>query len=254
MLQCCASTTEHDSHPLQQLLYETMINKIIPTVAAANKQKWTEAAKQWRLPFWDWAIPQSDTKKFGFPNIVLEANVTILDQSSTNGATKTVVNPLNKFTNTVNGTKVRMGDKVTMKQFAIDYVVSDSNGSAQVRYPIPQFSMILAQECQTGDAYATSRYGIITNDSTKAWVNGVVNDQYVQEALEDLTLVSDKGQDTGRKITEATLRLFLYGYTSYDAFATTAVSGNVGPLDVLSLEGVHNHIHVRSLCLSQDTS
>jgi len=136
---CCnalRSTTEHaDSYPLQQLLYETMINKIIPTVAAADKQKWTDAAKQWRLPFWDWAIPQSDTKKFGFPNIILGANVTILDQTSTNGATKTVVNPLNKFTNTVDGTKVPMGDTATMKQFAIDYKVKDSNGSAQVRYP-----------------------------------------------------------------------------------------------------------------------
>ena len=85
-------------------------------------------------------------------------------------------------------------------------------------------------------------------------MSGIVNDQYVQEALEDLTLLSDKNYDTGRKITEATLRLFLYRYTSYDAFATTAVSGSVGPLDVLSLEGVHNHIHVRCLFLSQDTS
>lgn len=87
-----------------------------------EKSQWEKAAKTWRLPFWDWAVPQADTDDYGVPGLVNQPEVDILKPGS-QGGTESFTNPLYKFTNkiTVDGklTEVPMGDE-KMKDFALN--------------------------------------------------------------------------------------------------------------------------------------
>jgi tyrosinase len=76
------------------------------------RQEWTSAAGKWRLPFWDWALPQADTGDFGVPGLVLASEVNIYKLGKREE--EPVLNPLHKFTNKLKEggilKKVPMGD------------------------------------------------------------------------------------------------------------------------------------------------
>lgn len=107
-----------------------MVDKLIPSIKdAAAKPAWASAAQRWRLPFWDWAIPQSDTGEFGVPGIVDSQKLKIRELG---GETiETVENPLYKYINKVNGKEVSMDDP-TMQAQRLKY-----NQSKQVSNLIP---------------------------------------------------------------------------------------------------------------------
>lgn len=92
-----------------------MVHELIPDIKdAAAKKAWASAAQRWRLPFWDWAIPQSDTAEFGVPGIVEGQNVDIRELGGE--AIETVENPLYKYINKVDGKKVSMNDPTMQGQ------------------------------------------------------------------------------------------------------------------------------------------
>lgn len=96
-----------------------MIEELIPSIAdAAVKKDWEKAAQRWRLPFWDWALPQSDTGKFGVPQIVALEQLDVLKLGDKKK--ESLKNPLYKFTNKINGTDVSMND-AKMKPYQLQY-------------------------------------------------------------------------------------------------------------------------------------
>lgn len=104
-----------------------MINEILPQIKdVSQRSSWEQAAKQWRLPFWDWAIPQADTKALGLPRIASQEQFSILKLDGT--GTEAIVNPMQKYTNRVtdNGQlkEVPMGDS-KMGAYQITYNVHD---------------------------------------------------------------------------------------------------------------------------------
>ena len=101
-----------DNECLQQALWENM-NSIIDNwkISDSNEEgKWRKAANQWRLPYWDWAIPQPYINNFGVPKVCTYEEVTI---SMPYGKTRTITNPLKQFSNPkkdAGGLPVPMGD------------------------------------------------------------------------------------------------------------------------------------------------
>lgn len=40
---------------IQQVVYDIMVNEVIPQFPEDRQAAWREHAESWRLPFWDWA-------------------------------------------------------------------------------------------------------------------------------------------------------------------------------------------------------
>ncbi|KAF7156278.1 hypothetical protein CNMCM5623_009671 [Aspergillus felis] len=118
----------------EQCLYNVMKNDIIPTIPGSDsvKEAWKQAAEMWRLPYWDWAIPQVDygagKEKLGVPKLVDDSEVWILKLGEKEK--EPVPNPLYKFTNKLNGEEVNAGDKKKMGEFALDNMRSCSTYDA----------------------------------------------------------------------------------------------------------------------------
>ncbi|KAL4916116.1 hypothetical protein BDW62DRAFT_212143 [Aspergillus aurantiobrunneus] len=206
----------------EQVLYNIMVDELIPNIAdAAAKTYWASAAQRWRLPFWDWAIPQSDTGKFGVPQIIELEELSILKLGGR--ARESVKNPLYKYTNKVNGKGVSMDDPKMGKQ-RLKY--SDS----------PQYNKCIG----------TSRYA---NPDEDSWVPGYMDNDKVRDALEH-----PKGTnwETGVSIAENVYRILTDGYfNTYKPFSSTHYCDyrekvnkeKLKPSEYLSLEMIHNNIH-----------
>ena len=94
------------------------MKEVVSPISDNNlKTHWTTAAKTWRLPYWDWALPQLDTQKFGVPGVFNEPTIQITQPDKT---TLSMPNPLYVFQNTVKGELTPMGDE-SMKPYNIDF-------------------------------------------------------------------------------------------------------------------------------------
>jgi len=104
-----------------------MVNELLPQIKdETQRASWKAAADRWRLPFWDWAIPQEDTKKVGLPNILAQDRFEILELG---GSTKiSFANPMFKYTHRmhIDGklTPTSMGDN-RMGDLKVTYNVID---------------------------------------------------------------------------------------------------------------------------------
>jgi tyrosinase len=65
--------------------------------AGSQRTAWEDAAKQWRLPYWDWAVKQRYIGDYGLPEIFTKERVPILNFDRT--TTTNIINPLWKFSN-----------------------------------------------------------------------------------------------------------------------------------------------------------
>lgn len=103
----------------QQVLYERMIeliegwsnNRIIDQ---NEKNTWSDAASQFRLPYWDWARKQVSTGTYGIPQLCILDKVDIVKPGA-KGVTEPFDNPLTGFTNPKkngSGQNVPMGDQL----------------------------------------------------------------------------------------------------------------------------------------------
>lgn len=75
-----------------------------------EEPQWTYAATQFRLPYWDWARPDADTKQFGIPAICCLPTIKVVLPG---GETTDYPNPLGIFQNPTtdsSGKPVPMGD------------------------------------------------------------------------------------------------------------------------------------------------
>ncbi|KAG8405442.1 hypothetical protein J3458_022097 [Metarhizium acridum] len=206
----------------EQVLYNIMVKELIPSITDASvKADWEKAAQHWRLPFWDWAIPQSDTGKFGVPGIVALEQLDVLKLGGKDK--ERVKNPLYKFTNKINGEEVSMND-ARMKPYQLNY------------------------EAYTGiynKSIGTSRYG---DPSRTDWIQGFVDNSKVEEALKN---PKAEHWEEGVSIAQNVYRILTDVYfKSYETFASTYLSAQLEErerlkaTEYLSLEMIHNNIHV----------
>ena len=87
---------------------------------APEKTMWEDAAKQWRLPYWDWAAKQAYINDYGLPEIFTKETVDVLDFDPTVTTRATVPNPLWKFSNPGG---IAMGATAMGKYALIDFPV-----------------------------------------------------------------------------------------------------------------------------------
>jgi tyrosinase len=74
---------------------ETIINDKVPE---SHKQEWRNAARQWRLPYWDFAKPSipHPTGRLSLPTLCKKATVVILDPKNPGSSIKRP-NPVYKY-------------------------------------------------------------------------------------------------------------------------------------------------------------
>ena len=121
--------TNHRSHHLtpQKRLWEIMIQYINDSVPGDQQAIWTAEANSWRLPYWDWAIPQPYIANFGVPEIFTWEKITIIEPGAQGQPSLQVevANPLWKFSNPLRNDK---GDLVAMGDPAMgDNAVKDAD-------------------------------------------------------------------------------------------------------------------------------
>ncbi|KAL4862058.1 common central domain of tyrosinase-domain-containing protein [Aspergillus spectabilis] len=120
-------------------------------ISPDRQAPWKDAAREWRLPYWDWALKQPYINDLGVPRIFTEDRVDILDFADNSPATmENIENPLARFSNP---TGVAMGD------FALT-------------------------EEPWSKAITTSRHGIDPTDTTASWAGGVNNWKKANEAMQ----------------------------------------------------------------------
>ncbi|KAL2827352.1 hypothetical protein BDW59DRAFT_171376 [Aspergillus cavernicola] len=170
----------------EQVIYSIMVEELIPSIPdEAAKKGWKNAAQRWRLPFWDWAVPQSDTGEYGVPQIVELEQVEVVKLGRNDK--EPVQNPLYKFTNKVNGEEVSVDDP--------------RMGAQRLRYT-DNFNKCIG----------TSRYGDPDMDS---WVHGSLDNAKVKDALEH---PKGKHWETGVSIADNVYRILTTDYfKSYEA-------------------------------------
>ncbi|KAK1514600.1 uncharacterized protein CCOS01_13881 [Colletotrichum costaricense] len=219
----------------EQLLSGIMTDKILPNIADKTVQDiWALEITRWRLPYWDWAMPQTYLGTCGVPEIVSLQEIEIV---SPNGIAKQKVqNPLYMFTTGVisalKGIPTAMDDETAF-------------GIWRIR----------GKQSKPFDACSgTSRYGI-TNKHTPTTQEalGIENNASVAEALQtpDWNSMEEHKLDpnmTG-SLQDQVHRLLTAGYfPDYATFATTEYgSPKLSPPPAtgwLSLEFLHNCIHV----------
>jgi tyrosinase len=205
-----------------------MKDEIIPDIQNNNaaKKEWTQAMEKWRLPYWDWAIPQVDygkgQEKLGVPKIVDDSKVWILKLGGHDK--EEIPNPLYKFSNKINSQDVRVGDETKMKGFVMNWNNNKYN-----------------------NWIGTSRYG---DPTQKTWEQGVENNAKVTEAFGK----HDWKQQGAKSIAHEVFRILTENYfQSYGTFSSTRYYNQIQPKpkEWSSLEQIHNKIHVRSLCVGR---
>ncbi|KAL2678554.1 hypothetical protein Neosp_009302 [[Neocosmospora] mangrovei] len=214
----------------EQRLWEIMNSEIVPQVTGSQKAKWQEAANSWRLPYWDWAADPS------VPAVVRGDNVSIVEFDGQ--TTISTPNPLYQFSTGAISTfqKTRsaplFNDRSSLGQWTIfnDPPMAYTSGTSR-----------------WGLSNSLNNQDVLTPQQTA----GIQNNDLVDKALQDpnwsVIKVGPK-QDipTGfnGSILDQVSRLFVpSNFDNYAEFATTAHSGNE-PNGWLSLEMIHNYIHV----------
>lgn len=85
----------------QQVLYEIMLEEVIPKLPESYRDKWIGAANTWRLPYWDWAQKKTrdgkDKPIYDVPLIAKGPRVEVVDLA-TPATTTYIDNPMFKFT------------------------------------------------------------------------------------------------------------------------------------------------------------
>lgn len=203
---------------------------------------WKLAAKRWRLPYWDWVTEPS------LPELARNEKITIIDswQEDSRPQMKDVMNPMYRF---------RMpGDRPMGDRSYGDYRI-DGTGDEPVRIMITtpkghKLNNRANSDAQWDLCIGTSRHGISYYDEKRRWVQGHSDAERIKISLKDSLQLPG---DPPGKITlkDSVFRLLTHPYsTVYEHFASTRhkpTEGDPNAKGYLSLELIHNNVHVRLL-------
>ncbi|KAI4209158.1 MAG: hypothetical protein LQ351_007874 [Letrouitia transgressa] len=209
----------------EQILYDNMVDFIKGlNVSEGEKELWSTAASQFRLPYWDWARKQPYTQDYGIPQICTQPTWPVI-QPGTNGKTILIENPLTGFSNPKRNSqnqRVPMGDKL----MGANAIKDDGT--------LPWSQCI-----------GTSRYGIVADVPPSIWVNGVNNWQYSNAAIANPPWYDGHPPPLqSSTFSDAVSRMFTPNYfDSWEAFSSTAHNNPRRNTNYMSLEYIHNIIH-----------
>ncbi|KAG8427602.1 hypothetical protein J3459_006527 [Metarhizium acridum] len=214
----------------EQVVYEAMIDFIKTTdkVPNAVKAKWTAEAKQWRLPYWDFArfaIHQGkvlDELRLPILATIPEVRViTMIDPKTGQNSLKNIPNPMYCFK-----TATPMGELTGECKIASE---SMENGGS-----LPW------DKCAS-----TTKYGLLDGFHADVWVDGGQNWLRSNLALNEHPWYQDmKEWDSVPTLQDMTFRLLTCDLNSWGSFSSTRFYDKESqPKDWLSLEAVHNNIH-----------
>ena len=120
----------------QQSIHKYMlvvINEKLKFSSDEEKKAWTDEAFQWRLPYWDWALPENEGK---VPDLFMPPSVNIRVPKAADGSQpdpENLPNPLYRFQLKVNGVPKNMGD--LPQPYTVDNVVV-GQGKDQLVLPV----------------------------------------------------------------------------------------------------------------------
>ncbi|KAL6912417.1 hypothetical protein FSST1_010177 [Fusarium sambucinum] len=214
----------------EQRLWEIMDSEIVPQVTGSQKAQWQEAANSWRLPYWDWAADPS------VPAVVRGESVSIVEFDGK--TTTTTPNPLYQFSTGAISTFQKTGSTPLF-----------NNRSSLGQWTIfngPPMAYT-SSTSRWGLSNSLDNQDVLTTEQTA----GIQNNDLVDKALQEpnwsvIEVGPDQNIPTGfnGSILDQVSRLFVpSNFDNYAQFATTAHSGNE-PNGWLSLEMIHNYIHV----------
>lgn len=213
-------------HRPYMLLFEQRIYEIMQEVIdelsfphTGEKDQWMKERSQWRLPYFDWALPG-----LTFPEIFENKNISVQAPKRADGtSTATLIkeNPLYRYQLIVGGKLLAMGDPSLGKNKIGDNAFKWSQCSG------------------------TSRWGI-TSETTD--FSGITNvDMLRSKVQQQIQLHNGKTSISSHSIGDLVYRLLSPEYAStYRDFASTISSNQKPPMNwqgYLSLEMIHNNLH-----------
>ncbi|ODM17575.1 hypothetical protein SI65_07250 [Aspergillus cristatus] len=226
---------------LEQVLYEAMNEFIDKNVPDQWKTEWQNEAKQWRLPYWDFArfankpeveVPEGAVGELRLPILLVKPNIEIhsASKNKTTVETKTVANPFYKYT----APKVMGKLDDPYKIQTETRTKTDQNGKS-TSWTIPWDKCI-----------STTKYGLLEGYHVDIWADGGQNWLRSNLALNEHAWNPQpaKPQQTVQFMTWKLLQQN-GGPTSWTAFSSTRYcrSHDEKPEYWLSLEMIHNNIH-----------
>ncbi|PYH91598.1 Di-copper centre-containing protein [Aspergillus ellipticus CBS 707.79] len=195
-----------------------------------DERAWEDAAKTWRLPYWDWADPKIDPMNI-IPQLVRDPQVSVLKPGSITEEETIDPNPLHMYGQLV---KVAMSDE-RMGKYKLDLVHQEGD---------------ITRKDIFNNCIGTSRHGQPMD--TDPWTNGVQDDTDVGQTFKENSYIPT-APDIFKDATVSTslYRLFLAESMSYESFSSTLnydeeSEDEKDPNDYMSLEIIHNNIHFRT--------
>ena len=111
---------------------------------STEKQSWLDAASQWRLPYWDWALPAPAGH---VPALFAMESINIREPLSAvgvNSTTLAVTNPLARYQLQTGSPKVPTAMGTLPPPYTVpDVVIKDEQGKEKLRLPV-------CGDCQCG--------------------------------------------------------------------------------------------------------
>lgn len=200
-----------------------------PAIPEGSKNDWEKEAKQWRLPYWDFARFTAengvDTKKLQLPALATlpMVAVKVYDANSATFTVKEKPNPLYKF----------QTDKVM--------------GELEAPYPIKTKGEPYNDDNLPFDkCRATTKYGLQAGCDVTHWADGGQNWQKSNQALNEHAWYQNKGDwDSVPTLQDMTYRLLIQPGKSWGVFSSSRYyDGDEDPQNWMNIESIHNNVHV----------
>ncbi|KAF7341393.1 Di-copper centre-containing protein [Mycena venus] len=198
-----------------QRVYEIMVNNVIPTFDISQQALLKAEARKWRLPYWDWAAKKKrgDKEVYDAALILKDRNVTVF----TSTGETSILNPMWNFS--TSGPMENLGIK-------------------PIQYRKNPDKFIDFQLCT-----ATSK--VPPSPDAQEWIGGVQNIDAVAKNIQDAKCKWKQEGEGNYTLGAAVYRLLSLDYiTSYRQFASARYEPAQNPRDALSLEGIHNNMHM----------
>ncbi|CAG7929405.1 unnamed protein product [Penicillium olsonii] len=196
----------------EHVLYDIMVNDIIPQFPEDRQDGWREQAESWRLPFWDWA------RNGRVPDLAKYPTTTV---PKPEGGTVRIDNPLFQF---------RMPTDQPMRSEGVGTENTWQDDAEQEDYK------------NFGNAIGTSRWPDEDdqNPNSEGWRHGVVNNRKVADAFNSHEGYNDKNHGPAAEMVYRLLTVPM-DYTTFASTNPTSKDQNVE--EDLNIEYIHNNIH-----------
>ncbi|KAJ5541865.1 hypothetical protein N7461_007868 [Penicillium sp. DV-2018c] len=196
----------------EQVVYDMMVQEVIPQFPEDHQASWRQHAESWRLPFWDWA------RKGRVPDLAKYPTITV---PRPEGGSMRIDNPLFQF---------RMPTDKPMRSEGVGTENTWENDSEQEDYK------------NFGNAIGTSRWPDEEdqNPASEGWRHGVVNNRKVADAFNAHEGYNDKNHGPAAEMVYRLLTVPM----DYTTFASTNPTSKDQKVEQdLNIEYIHNNIH-----------